>query len=239
MSKGAAALLTWPLEDVLHANRQSRIQPDRLTMTRLIEAIDADVPMDIIERGLSEEPILTYRFLRYTNSAGSGLDRDIDSLRQGLMVLGLGRVKTWLLEQMPRASSERNLKPVRISMVLRAQLMASMLDTAEGDALKRELYLCGLLSENSTSYWVNHFPAHCVPYRCLYASPPPCTSKVAHIGPTWTWPVPWKMQTQRQSAHCSGPITRTLKTSIWRCYARWQRCRRPPCPPSKTVLRRG
>jgi c-di-GMP-related signal transduction protein len=32
-------------------------------------------------------------------------------------------------------------------MVLRARIMAELLDAGEGDALKRELYLCGLLSQ--------------------------------------------------------------------------------------------
>jgi c-di-GMP-related signal transduction protein len=62
-------------------------------------------------------------------------------------VLGLSRVKSWLLEQMPHAASDLNLQPVRTAMVLRAQFMAELLDAGEGEALKRELYLCGLLSQ--------------------------------------------------------------------------------------------
>jgi EAL and modified HD-GYP domain-containing signal transduction protein len=143
----AAALLGWPAEDVLYGYRASRIQLDRAAMLRLVKAIEADAAMEDIEQLLGQEPLLAYRFLRYVNSAGAGLRREIDALRQGLMVLGLGRLKTWLHEQMPHASSDRNLRPVHTAMALRARLMASFLDAGESDALRRELYLCGLLSQ--------------------------------------------------------------------------------------------
>lgn len=145
--QGAAALLGWPVDDVLYGYRQTRLQPGHAVLTRLIAAIDSDAPMTQIELLLGADPLLAYRFLRFANSAGAGLRRDIDALRLGLMVLGMGRLKSWAQEQLPRASSDRNLHPLRTSMVLRAHLMAELMDAGEGDALTRELYLCGLLSQ--------------------------------------------------------------------------------------------
>ena len=145
--RGAAALLSWPMEDVLYSYRQSRIQPSQRTLQTLINAISADASMDKIEHWLCEDPMLVYRFLRYTNSVGLGLNRDIDSLRQGLLVLGLTRTKSWLQELLPNATQDLNLQPVRQAMVLRARFMAELLEAGESTALKRELYLCGLLSQ--------------------------------------------------------------------------------------------
>lgn len=145
--QGAAALLGWPMEDVLYSYRQARIQPDHGTIRQLIDAIDADASMDHIERCLGDEPMLAYRYLRYTNSAGLGLNRDIDAIRQGLLVLGLARTKSWLQELLPSATQDLNLQPVRQAMVLRARFMAELLEAGESTALKRELYLCGLLSQ--------------------------------------------------------------------------------------------
>ena len=145
--QGAAALLGWPMEDVLYSYRQTRIQPCHASIQHLINAIDANVSMDLMERWLSEEPTLAYRFLRYTNSAGLGLNREIDALRQGLLVLGLARTKSWLQELLPKATQDLNLQPVRQAMVLRARFMAELIEAGESTALKRELYLCGLLSQ--------------------------------------------------------------------------------------------
>jgi len=145
--QGARALLGWPMEDVLYGYRKARIQPDRPQVLALIKAIEADASMDRIEHLLGEDPMLAYRFLRYINSAGLGLRQEVDALRQGLMVLGLTRTKSWLAELLPQASSDRNLQPVRQAMVLRARFMSELLATGKSEALRRELYLCGLLSQ--------------------------------------------------------------------------------------------
>lgn len=145
--QGAWALADWPQEDVLYGYRQRRIQPEQHALLRLIETIDADDAMDRIEQGLSEEPILVYRFLRYANSAAIGLGKEIESIRHALMLLGLAKLRSWLQEQLPRACGDMNLRPVRAAMVLRARLMAQLLDAGAGDALRREVFLCGLLSQ--------------------------------------------------------------------------------------------
>ena len=145
--QGAWALAGWPTDDVLHSYRQQLCQPSHDTIVRLVAAIDADVSLDAIEHTLSEEPVLAYRFLRYVNSAGLGLRSEVDSIRRGLMVLGFSALKAWLLEQLPQASSDLNLQPVRTAVVTRAHLMERLLDAGEEDDLRREVYLCGLLSQ--------------------------------------------------------------------------------------------
>lgn len=183
LDEQAAALLGWPMEDVLHSHRHARIQPDPHAIRALVKAIDADASMDDIERWLGEEPILAYRFLRYTNSAGLGLNREIDSLRQGLMVLGLARTKTWLLELLDHATDNVNLQPIRQAMVLRARFMAELMDAGESDALKRELHLCGLLSQIDLLLFE--------PMRnALHALPLPSRVKAAILaqdGPYWPY----------------------------------------------------
>jgi len=145
--QGAWALAGWSTEDVLHNYRQQLIQPGQAAIARLVEAIDADVSLDAIELILSEEPVLAYGFLRYVNSAGLGLRSEVESIRRGLMVLGYSVLKAWLLTQLPHAASDLNLQPVRTALVTRAHLMEHLLDAGEEDDLRREVYLCGLLSQ--------------------------------------------------------------------------------------------
>jgi hypothetical protein len=145
--QSASALLGWPMEDVLWGHRQTRIQPSHRVIQDLIKAIDAEASMDEVEQCLGHDPVLAYRFLRFINSAGLGLRQEIDALRQGLMVLGLTRTKSWLQDLLPLASHDLNLQPVRQMMVLRARFMAQLLDAGASEALHREMYLCGLLSQ--------------------------------------------------------------------------------------------
>lgn len=143
----AWALADWPAEDVLHGYHQQLIQPGRGAIARLVKAIEADASLEAIEQTLSEEPVLAYRFLRYVNSAGLGLRSEVESIRRGLMVLGYSTLKAWLLEQLPQANDDLDLRPVRTSLVTRAHLMERLLDAGEEDDLRREVYLCGLLSQ--------------------------------------------------------------------------------------------
>ncbi len=145
--QGAWGVAGWPMEDVLHGYRQQQIQPGERAIVKLVEATDADAAMEIIEHALAEEPVLAYRFLRFVNSAAFGHRTGIDSLRHGLMVLGLSTFRNWLLEQLPHASSDLNLQPVRTAMVVRARLMEQLLDAGDEDQLRREVFLCGLLSQ--------------------------------------------------------------------------------------------
>lgn len=137
----------WPVEDVLHGYREHPPEPDQDVLRRLIVAVDADVSTDAIEQHLVQEPLLAWRFLRFANSASFGLRNPIESLRHGLMILGLGTFRNWLTEQLTKASTDANLRPVRMAMVARAQLMAHLLDAGDEDELRREVTLCGLLSQ--------------------------------------------------------------------------------------------
>jgi c-di-GMP-related signal transduction protein len=145
--QGVWGVAGWPLEDVLHGYRHHQIQPGHRVIVNLVEAIDADDSVEHIEHLLSDEPILAYRFLRYANSAGLGLRSEIESIRAGLVTLGLTKLRVWLMEQLPRATSDLNLYPVRTAMVVRARLMESLLEAGDSDDLRREVYLCGLLSQ--------------------------------------------------------------------------------------------
>jgi EAL and modified HD-GYP domain-containing signal transduction protein len=144
--QGAWALAGWPMDDVLLGYRQQAIQPAQHALQGLLKAIDADASLETIEHLLSEEPVLAYRLLQHLNSADRGLRRPIDSIWRGLMVWGLSALKRWLQAQLPQASTDLNLQPVRMAMVTRAHLVERLMDAGEEDELRREVYLCGLFS---------------------------------------------------------------------------------------------
>ena len=143
--QGALGVAGWPLDSVLQSYGH-RIEPNKNSIDQLMVETDDDVPLEVIEQTLSEEPVLVYRFLLHANSAARGL-RDVDSLRHALMLLGLSNFKRWLEEQLALASSDLNLLPVRSSLVVRARLTEQLLDAGEDDELRSEVYLCGLMSQ--------------------------------------------------------------------------------------------
>ncbi len=145
--QGAWALAGWPSEDVLHAWRYQSIQPSHKLVTQLLLALDTEQPMERLEQLLGEDAILVYRLLTYVNSAAMGLRTGIGSIRHALMMVGVNTLKVWLTEQLPHASSDADLLPVRASMVLRAKLTEQLMETGIEEDLRREVYLCGLFSQ--------------------------------------------------------------------------------------------
>jgi c-di-GMP-related signal transduction protein len=137
----------WPAEEILYSYRTRQIQPARAVIECLLDAIGADASLDTLEQRMAHEPVLYYRFLRYMHSPSLGLRGEGGNLRQGLMALGYSHVRDWLAEQLPRASSDANLEPIRSAMVLRARTMEQLAQAGAEDALRREVFLCGLFSQ--------------------------------------------------------------------------------------------
>lgn len=143
----AVAVAGWPVEDVLYGLRHQPLQPARESVLRLMKAIDAEQSLEAFEHILGEEPLLAYRFMVYTNSAALGLRTGVDSLRRGLVMMGYGTLQRWLANQLPHASQDPNLQPIREAMVLRARLTERLVEAGIEHNLRREVYLTGLFSQ--------------------------------------------------------------------------------------------
>ena len=143
----AAAIVGWPDEDVQHKLRgEKALSPSHAHVLRLMKAVDADQSMETFELIMSEDPMLTYRFLLFTNSASIALRSSVESLKRGFMMLGYGNLKQWLASQLAMASADEDLQPIRLATVMRAQLTERLLDPGVSQELRSEVYLCGLLS---------------------------------------------------------------------------------------------
>jgi c-di-GMP phosphodiesterase len=145
--QGAWGLLGWPIEEVQMGYRNQVVQPSLQILKRLIQALESDQSMESIERILCEDPVLVYRYLRHANSAGLGLRTEIQSVWQGLMAMGYTALEDWVKTQVGAASGDLNLNPLRIERVMRARLMEQLLEAGMEDELRREVYLCGLLTQ--------------------------------------------------------------------------------------------
>lgn len=145
--QGVWGVAGWPAEEILHAYRFRQIQPSQRLLRALVKAIETDESLEMLEHRMGDEPLLTYRFLRYANSAHLGARSEVTSVRQGLMVMGYTKLRSWLMEQIPHASSDPNLDPIRFAMVLRARIMERLADAGVEDDLRREVFLCGIFSQ--------------------------------------------------------------------------------------------
>jgi EAL and modified HD-GYP domain-containing signal transduction protein len=70
--------------------------PNRLALLQLVAALnDPNIEFSQLETLISRDVALSYRLLRYINSAFFGLRREVDSIGRAVALLGLENVKRW------------------------------------------------------------------------------------------------------------------------------------------------
>jgi len=69
---------------------------------------DPSITTEEIERIVRQDPALVYRLLRIANSAASGANREISSVRDALVMVGISRLRAWLvlLSMAPSGSAD-------------------------------------------------------------------------------------------------------------------------------------
>ncbi|MFM2261899.1 MAG: hypothetical protein RI959_575 [Pseudomonadota bacterium] len=137
----------WPLANTLRSYHPQGVPLDKLTLVRVQKALQKDASIDLIEDVIHQDPVLTYRLLQVVNSPVFGAKREIDTIRQALMLLGQKNIRDWLQDQLPSACSDKDLLPVRQTMVLRARLMQYLMSAGPQVELRNEIYLTGLFSQ--------------------------------------------------------------------------------------------
>ena len=70
--------------------------PHKVLLLNLLRLVQGDAENPEIVEALKQDPLLTFRILRYLNSPGLGLSHKIESINQALVILGRQRLTRWL-----------------------------------------------------------------------------------------------------------------------------------------------
>jgi len=143
----AWGVVGWPVDELLSENERQPVPMDQRVMVQIMQALDAEVPIQQVGRLLVQDPVVVYRLLRMVNSAAFGLTHEVESIRHALMMLGYNKLKAWLRTSYASASSDRSLHPVRHGMLLRSRLMRLLLDPNSDEELKGEVQLTGVFAQ--------------------------------------------------------------------------------------------
>lgn len=77
--------------------QSQQLPPNRIAVLQLLSKLqNPDTDVGEIERLISQDLALSYKLLRYINSAFFSLPRKIDSIRQAVLYLGTQAIKTWV-----------------------------------------------------------------------------------------------------------------------------------------------
>lgn len=144
--RGAAAVLGWPIDDVIQESSKPADQPALQVIVQLIDQVHRQEDIEILEHTLKRDPPLAYKLMRYINSPAFGLSVEISSFRHAIMILGYQRLKRWLALLLATASKDPNMRPVMFAAVRRGLLMEELARVSGDDEMRNELFICGVFS---------------------------------------------------------------------------------------------
>lgn len=127
--------------------RQPKLSPERMLLVDLLNRINLGADLAEIAEQLKQSAELSYRLLRYINSAGIGAGQSIASIQQGLMLLGRDKVFRWLTVLLFTGGQAKSLDSALLEQALiRARLM-ERLGEGRFDRLRLdELFVVGVFS---------------------------------------------------------------------------------------------
>ncbi len=110
----------------------------------LIKLQNPDVEIDELEKLIVNDASLTFKLMRYINSPAFNVDRNITSIKQILMILGLNNLKQWMTLIVISGIDDKPSDLIRISLV-RAKMCVKLAETTK-QKNSQEYFLLGIFS---------------------------------------------------------------------------------------------
>ena len=129
----------------LSGQQAQAISPSYTTIVTLMQLTQQNAPMAKIEEALKRDATISFRLLRYINSAGFGLSCEIQSFRHAVAVLGYQNLYRWLALLMVTAARQ-SASALLTTAVTRGRL-AELLGEGLFDQQERDnLFIVGAFS---------------------------------------------------------------------------------------------
>ena len=122
------------------------MNPAQAIILQLMQMVTANEDIPKIEGVLKRDPALSYKLLRFINSAGFGSGREIQSLRQAIGLLGYAPLYRWLTLLLATASTSGYSPVLMETAVVRGRLAELLGATALGRGEGENLFVAGMFS---------------------------------------------------------------------------------------------
>ncbi len=124
---------------------QKQLSESQLVVTRILAELSSPkTELKDIANLIGQDPALSFKMLRLVNSAAIGLRREIDSIQQAVVLLGLQRVRAWAMLFVMAKSGNSSRELLNLGL-LRANL-CERLSRMYGKGNPDTAYTVGLLS---------------------------------------------------------------------------------------------
>jgi EAL and modified HD-GYP domain-containing signal transduction protein len=104
-----------------------------------------DVGFDELEQLLAQDVTLSYKLLRYINSAAFSLRREVNSIRDAIVLLGIDNVKQWLSLILLTRMDESKPRELITTALIRARMCERIADIWYPE-VRHQMFIVGLFS---------------------------------------------------------------------------------------------
>jgi EAL and modified HD-GYP domain-containing signal transduction protein len=127
-------------------NPNKPVTPAHSTILELVNMIQTEAPVSKIEQALKRDATISFRLLRYINSAGFGLQCEVTSFRHALSILGYQNLSRWLALLLATAGTGTTAPALMREAAARGR-MAELIGHDLVDAQERDsLFIVGVFS---------------------------------------------------------------------------------------------
>lgn len=122
------------------------VAPLRASVLRVLHLLRNNAELTEVEEEFRNDPVLSYRLLKFVNSAANGFAREIASFRQAITVIGYQQLYRWMVVLLVAADD----RPERAQVVKAALLRGRFLELVGERHLRgkgaQDLFMVGVLS---------------------------------------------------------------------------------------------
>jgi hypothetical protein len=144
MQKGYEGASGWFF---LHGNPPPKaLSPAHGQIVRLLNMVRHNADIKDIERLLKQDVAISYKLLRYINSAGFGLMCEIQSFRHAVSILGYDALNKWLSLLLVTASRDAGAPALMQTAIVRGRLMERLGTVWLDESHHDNLFITGAFS---------------------------------------------------------------------------------------------
>jgi EAL and modified HD-GYP domain-containing signal transduction protein len=103
--------------------RRAAAAPYRHVVVQLLNLLKANADLPEVEQEFRKDPVLSYKLLRFVNSAASGFQKEINSFRQAITILGYHQLYRWMIVLLVTADAHRHRPDLVQSALTRARFL--------------------------------------------------------------------------------------------------------------------
>lgn len=131
--------------------KRKGIEASKIGMLKLYESLREDLDIGSIEKIFRNHPDLSYNLIKLVNSVDTGLREKIKNIRHAIMILGLDKLRRWVLLAVFASSDSRGVNNPLLEMAsVRGRFMEQLImsqHAAPRDSDKEETaFMTGILS---------------------------------------------------------------------------------------------